>query len=331
MADPKQGNIALRRARTALQRTQEQIVEDLAQEAERMHAAGEIDKRPSFSVRQYGKWEGASPPWPHPVARKVLEAVFGQSMAQLGFTSPYETGPTVHETVPFLASTDAPGTPPGVAPDVSAPLSDQPLPWLSYLGRSNGSGWRIGEAEVELLRNAADDMDAIDQRSGGDRLWRPTRAQLLWVHQMIDRGIYNEALERELHAICGKFTASLGWFCYDAGLQAEARYYFPEALNSANFTGDDSLASRTLSIMARQAVDIPNKGREAIRCARLGLFRAKDWSAPPRVMALLAIREAQGHARVGGRLRLLSKHPKCVAALGEGDRRKGPRLDHLPQ
>ncbi|MFD8965099.1 hypothetical protein ACFV0C_08855 [Streptomyces sp. NPDC059568] len=172
--------------------------------------------------------------------------------------------------------------------------------WLAETASDAASSadWKIGHAEVELLRDAADDMDAIDQRWGGNRLWRPTRAHLYWVHHMIDRGIYNEELGRQLHGVAGKFTTSLGWFCYDAGMQTQARQHFSEALNSAMYTGDDILASRTLSNMARQAVDL-NKGREAVRFARLAQTHAGEWQAPNRVAALLAIREAQGHAKVG--------------------------------
>ncbi|MFF7705441.1 hypothetical protein [Streptomyces lydicus] len=174
-----------------------------------------------------------------------------------------------------------------------------PPPWLAETTTVSGStDWKIAEDEVDLLREAADDMDAQDQQFGGNRLWRPTRAHLLWVHHMIDRGIYDERLGQQLHALAGKFTTSLGWFSYDAGLHTQARQYFSEALNAAMLTGDDVLASRTLSNMARQAVDL-NKGREAIRFSRLAQTHANLWSAPTRVTALLAIREAQGHARVG--------------------------------
>ncbi|WP_148083895.1 hypothetical protein [Streptomyces sp. 840.1] len=173
-------------------------------------------------------------------------------------------------------------------------------PWLAQMATDAASSadWKIAEDEVDLLREAADDMDAQDQQFGGNRLWRPTRAHLLWVHHMIDRGIYDDRLGEQLHALAGKFTTSLGWFSYDAGLQAKARQYFSEALNAAMLTGDDVLASRTLSNMARQAVDL-DKGREAIRFARLAQTHAGLWRAPTRVTALLAIREAQGHARVG--------------------------------
>ncbi|MFG2627094.1 hypothetical protein [Streptomyces sp. NPDC048473] len=175
-----------------------------------------------------------------------------------------------------------------------------PPPWLAQTTTdvASSTDWKIAEDEVDLLREAADDMDAQDQQFGGNRLWRPTRAHLLWVHHMIDRGIYDEQLGQQLHALAGKFTTSLGWFSYDAGLHAQARQYFSEALNAAMLTGDDVLSSRTLSNMARQAVDL-NKGREAIRFARLAQTHAGMWSAPTRVTALLAIREAQGHARVG--------------------------------
>lgn len=183
----------------------------------------------------------------------------------------------------------------------SSPANDQGSPpWLAETttGAASSTDWRIGEAEVELLRGTADDMDAIDQQFGGNRLWRPTRAHLYWVHHMIDRGIYDDGLGQQLHAVAGKFTTSLGWFCYDAGLHAQARQYFSEALNAAMLTGDDVLACRTLSNMARQAVDL-NKGREAVRFARLAQAHASEWQAPTRVVALLAIREAQGYARVG--------------------------------
>ncbi|MCM2393630.1 hypothetical protein NBG84_36085 [Streptomyces sp. CWNU-1] len=182
-----------------------------------------------------------------------------------------------------------------------APFADQdPPPWLARTtaGAKCNAEWRIGQAEVDLLRDAADDMDAIDQQFGGNRLWKPTRAHLHWVHHMIDRGTYDDNLGRQLHAVAGKFTTSLGWFSYDSGLQAQARQYFSEALNAAMLTGDDALASRTLSIMSRQAVDL-DKGREAVRFARLAQAHSKEWHAPARVAALLAIREAQGYARIG--------------------------------
>ncbi|MFD7505419.1 hypothetical protein [Streptomyces sp. NPDC059850] len=283
----------MKRLRIRLNRTQEEVVQGLADLAARLCVEGKIKKRPSFSTRQYKKWENDEPPpWPHADARKVLAAYWKRPLEELGLRprdhgEPTNPSPPVFTRVPLLTQDQA--------PDVAAP------PWLAQTpaGATSSVEWRIGAAEVDVLRHAADDMDAQDQQFGGNRLWAPTQALLLWVHRMIDHGIYDDELEQQLHVVKGKYTTSLGWFCYDAGLHVEARQYFSEALNAAMTTGDDVLASRTLSNMARQAVDLKGKGREAVRCARLAQAHAKEWQAPSRVIALLAIREAQGYARVG--------------------------------
>ncbi|MFE1856268.1 hypothetical protein [Streptomyces sp. NPDC059489] len=291
----------LMRLRRHANLTQEAAVEELTKLARSLHAEHRISKAPTFSVRQLRKWETYDdPPFPHPDARAVLEAFWKRPVEELGLRPPAAAdGPLVLTPTP-LTSQELPPSPMLVATG-AGPLGDEgPPPWLAETttGTNRSGEWRIAPEEVELLSDAADDNYAIDQQFGADRLWRPTRAHLLWTHHMIDRGIYDEDLGHQLHALAGKLTTSLGWYSYDAGLQAQARQYFTEALNAANYTGDDVLASRTLSNMSRQAVDL-NKGREAIRLAKLGQRHAELWNAPSRVTALLAIREAQGHARVG--------------------------------
>ncbi|MFD9483652.1 hypothetical protein ACFWBX_06530 [Streptomyces sp. NPDC059991] len=295
MAGQRDVNRLLRAARLERHQTQQQIVADLADHADRLFSAGKTAKRVTVSVRQYSKWESGMPPWPHGDMRRILEDFFGRNMAELGFTPPCPVDDAAPAAPPLIT-----GTPAEAPAGATVPTVGQRPPRLAPGGPdTGGKRWCISEQEVELLRGAADDMDAQDQQFGGVRLWRPTRAHLMWVHRMIDNGTYDDHLENQLHAVRGKFTTSLGWFCYDAGLQSEARHYFAEALNAATFTSDDALASRTLSNMARQAVDLPGRGREAIRCARLAQAHAREWGAPPRVEALLAIREAQGHASVG--------------------------------
>ncbi|MFJ2110918.1 MULTISPECIES: hypothetical protein [unclassified Streptomyces] len=294
----------MRELRESRNRTQALAVSELNVLAERLAAERRVAKRPTFTVRQMSKWESETQPrpYPHPETRVVLEAYFHRSVEELGLR-PGPTGEGAFESPSVPVVTPVPLIEQSAAaiPRLPGGGGDQdPLPWLARTtsDAATATDWRIAEDEVDLLREAADDMDAQDQQFGGNRLWRPTRAHLLWVHHMIDRGIYDEPLGKQLHALAGKFTTSLGWFSYDAGLHAQARQYFSEALNAAMLTGDDVLASRTLSNMARQAVDL-NKGREAVRFARIAQFHSGLWSAPTRVTALLAIREAQGHARVG--------------------------------
>lgn len=291
----------MRELRESRNRTQAKAVDELNTLAERLAAEGRVSKPPTFTVRQMSKWESETKPrpYPHPDTRAVLERYFQRPVEQLGLRPSAGEAPPGASAVPVVTPVPLIEQSAAAIPLLSGADQDPP-PWLAQTTTdvASSADWKIAEEEVELLRQAADDMDAQDQQFGGNRLWRPTRAHLLWVHHMIDRGIYDEQLGQQLHALAGKFTTSLGWFSYDAGHHAKARQYFSEALNAAMLTGDDVLSSRTLSNMARQAVDL-NKGREAIRFARLAQTHASMWSAPTRVTALLAIREAQGHARVG--------------------------------
>ncbi|MFI0219090.1 hypothetical protein [Streptomyces lydicus] len=320
----------LKRLRTSANLTQEAVVHELSTLGQRLHAEGRLRKAPTFTVRQYSKWESAdSPPWPHPDNRAVLAAYWKRPVEALGLRPrAADRGPLVLTSATLISQIPAGAT--LVPPSTSPLLEDATPPWLAQTAIStNRSGeWRISPEEVELLSGAADDNYAIDQQFGANRLWRPTRAHLLWTHHMIDRGIYDDVLGQQLHALAGKLTTSLGWFCYDAGLQASARQYFSEALNVANYTSDDVLASRTLSNMARQAVDL-NKGREAVRFAKLGQRHAELWNAPSRVIALLAIREAQGHARVGDAFSCEAAIKRAWQEWERGDNELDPDWAHF--
>ncbi|MFK0202491.1 hypothetical protein [Streptomyces lavendulae] len=246
----------------------------------------------TISVRTYRAWESKSPPWPRPDQATALRAAFGRGPEALGFLGNerglFDSLPGPREMIPSVDRRTALGAGAAVIG----------LPWLSPSSARAATELRIGRDEIELLAETATDLDAIDQRFGGDRLWRTAKTHLSWVHHVIDHGAYTDDIGQDLHTIAGQLTTSLGWFCYDAEQQTEARVYFSEALNTAMISGDDRLATRTLSNMARQSVDL-GKPREAIRFVRTAERHAARWDAPARVGALLAIRLAQGYARLG--------------------------------
>lgn len=315
MAECESGNRHLRQARQNAHFTQERNAQELTDLADQMYIAGEISRRTSVSPRQYRRWESSAPPWPHPDHRKLLERFYGKPIVELGFTPPETTGlmlPEAPADLPsgnldneneiFVAVNRREALTTGAAA-LTLAAAGHNLPWLSpaVSAQSGRHKLRVGTEEVDLLRSAVLDLDVIDQRFGGGRLWRSARAHLILVHRLIEEGTYGESIGQELHGIAGQLTTSLGWFCYDAGQQTEARVYFSEALNTAMISGDDPLATRTLSNMARQSVDL-GKGREAVRFAHIAQAHAAEWSAPPRVGALLAIREAHGYARLGDKI-----------------------------
>lgn len=289
--------------------------------AEEISTAGRDALRDSmFSVseRTYRRWESSSPGWPQPDHATALRAAFGKGPEYLGFQPPATLGveaPAHQEIDPVKRRTFAAGAGAAVA-----------LPWLTpsrASARSGATEIRVDENDVHELKEAAADLDAIDQRFGGDRLWRTARSHLMWVQHLIDEGSYAEEIGQELHQISGQLTTSLGWFCYDANRQDEARMYFSEALNTALLEGDLPLATRTLSNMSRQSVDL-KKPREAVRFAKLAAQHAVTWSAPPRVTALLSIRAAQGYACAGDELNASTAIRQAWKAFDQGPSERDP-------
>ncbi|MDN3265676.1 hypothetical protein QWJ26_38930 [Streptomyces sp. CSDS2] len=277
---------------------------------------------PSFavSVRTYRRWESVSPGWPQPDHATALRAAFGKGPEFLGFQSPATLGVEAPAVVEEIDPVKRRSALIGAGAAVG-------LPWLApshASARSHANEVRVTEDDVHELKEAAADLDAIDQRFGGDRLWRTARSHLMWVQHLIDEGTYPEEIEQELHQIAGQLTTSLGWFCYDANRQDEARIYFSEALNTALLEGNLPLATRTLSNMARQSVDL-NKPREAVRFAKLASQHAASWSAPPRVTALLAIRAAQGYARLGDELNASTAIKRAWRAFDRGPSDRDPQ------
>jgi hypothetical protein len=338
MSEETRGNLQLRRERECRNLTQEGLASQLTELAAAMYAAGELTRRTSASPRQCRRWESPDPGWPYPDHRKLLERFYGKPITELGFVPP-GTPPVASKQETAAPSPARPTawaagkTTPPLAGRREAPVIDgalglaargSTLPWMSAVtGAIDNNAPVVGDEDVVFLREAAQDLDATDQRFGGDRLWRGARSQLLYLHYLIDQGVYAEAIGQELHAIAGQLTTSLGWFCYDAGQQTDARVYFSEALNTAMLAGDDALATRTLSNMARQSVDL-GKAREAIRFARIAQAHALEWSATPRVNALLSIREAQGHARLNDETSARTAIKQAWKHFEQGPSRRDP-------
>ncbi|MFD4244482.1 hypothetical protein ACFWP3_23235 [Streptomyces sp. NPDC058525] len=272
----------------------------------------------SISVRTYRSWESRNPPWPRPDQATALRSAFGRGPEALGFTG-------VRTDLTDLVQGSGEMIPPVDRRTVlGAGAAVIGLPWHSPSSARATTELRVGREEIDLLAATAADLDAIDQRFGGDRLWRTARMHLSWVHHVIDHGAYSDDIGQELHSIAGQLTTSLGWFCYDADQQTQARVFFSEALNTAMISTDYPLATRTLSNMARQSVDL-GKPRESVRFARTAEQYAPKWDAPPRVTALLAIRAAQGYARLGDEMNTSHSIKRAWRAFDQGTSGRDPK------
>ncbi|WP_344151675.1 hypothetical protein [Kribbella yunnanensis] len=119
--------------------------------------------------------------------------------------------------------------------------------------------------------------------------------QLAEVAELIELGQPAE-LERRLFRVSAelsKVAASMSW---DAGLNAEAQHYYLLSLRASHAAHDQLFGINVLAAMARQMVYL-NRGTDALDIVRAAADSAARTT--PRVYAMLRVREAWAHARLG--------------------------------
>ncbi|WP_282105438.1 MULTISPECIES: helix-turn-helix domain-containing protein [unclassified Crossiella] len=112
------------------------------------------------------------------------------------------------------------------------------------------------------------------------------------------------AVPRELILLDARYSEFAGWMAQEAGADKEAREWTAAAASTAASAGDHDMADYAL---VRQAlVELyAGRARQTVALARQAQRRAQT---PPRILALAAQREAQGHA-------LLGDYDSCRRAL----------------
>ncbi|MGC5000874.1 tetratricopeptide repeat protein [Streptomyces sp. DT203] len=167
---------------------------------------------------------------------------------------------------------------------------------------------RVGEAEVTAVEKAVRQIRLLDDRHGGGGLYRRAAQPLRAAYALLDEGtITRRSTSDRLHAGAGELAISVGWLAHDSGHFDDARSHYAEALATARVAGDPALEAHAFcntSFLARDT----GRPREAVRAAEAGQ-RAAGPLGSPRLLALLALREAGGRAGLGDR-------SGCERALG---------------
>ncbi|ROV65546.1 hypothetical protein D3105_26795 [Streptomyces globisporus] len=150
------------------------------------------------------------------------------------------------------------------------------------------------------VEKAVRDIRLLDDRHGGDGLYRRAAQPLRAVYELLDAGgTARRATSDRLHAGAGELAISVGWLAHDSGRFDDARSHYAEALATARLAGDAGLEAHAFcntSFLARDA----GRPREAVRAAEAGRRAARTLGSP-RLLALLALREAGGRAGLGDR------------------------------
>jgi len=152
---------------------------------------------------------------------------------------------------------------------------------------------RIGRADLAEIQHGVEDLRALDQQHGADRLHRLAAGLTQQTRRLLG-GTYSDAVGVALHGVLAETLILAGWLSFDAGRRDQARGSYAEAVTAAQVANDDVAGAYTLSITSMQALQ-QGRPREAVALAQAGQ-RVAAPRGGRRLRALLVCREARGHA-----------------------------------
>ncbi|MEU6660907.1 tetratricopeptide repeat protein [Streptomyces sp. NPDC046821] len=182
-----------------------------------------------------------------------------------------------------------------------------------------GGGRAASEAGVGAVEEAIRRIRLLDDRHGADGLYRRAATPLRTAFALLDAGTAAPGTAERLQAGAGELAISVGWLAHDSGRFDDARSHYAEALATSRMAGDPALEAHAFcntSFLARDA----GRPREAVRAAQAAT-RVASRLASPRLLSLLALREAGGWAGLGDRTgceRALAR-AQALFARGESD------------
>jgi hypothetical protein len=161
----------------------------------------------------------------------------------------------------------------------------------------------VDAATVRECRAALGRLYELDNRFGGSGVYPIAVRMVEQLQNTLRHASFSPATGAGLREITAASAEHVGWLAFDAGRNDRARHWWLEALHLTDVGGTSQDARVTaLTSMARQAADSPNPagGREALEL--IGAARRSLGSnGTPRLLSLLAAREALGHAHAGDR------------------------------
>ncbi|MFB7269800.1 tetratricopeptide repeat protein [Streptomyces sp. NPDC056244] len=159
---------------------------------------------------------------------------------------------------------------------------------------------RVGDAEVDAVEEAVRRIRLLDDRHGADGLYRQAARPLRAAYALLDAGTATrQSTAGRLHSGAGELSISVGWLAHDSGRFYDARSHYGEALATARVAADAALEAHAFCNMSFLARD-SGRHHEAVRAAQAGTRAARHLTSP-RLLSLLALREAGGWAGLGDR------------------------------
>ncbi|MGD6745290.1 tetratricopeptide repeat protein [Streptomyces sp. BH106] len=279
-------------------------------------AAREIGERVSCDARYIGRVEAGEIRCPNYAYERVFLHMFpGRTLADLGFAPrsavrgrgarpaaatadpqyPYDEESDVRRRAFMTGMTGSTAT---VAVAALAPFGVPTLP--ADLDR------HPARAGINAVEEAIRRIRLLDDRHGADGLYRRASTPLRTAFELLDAGPGRREVTERLQAGAGELAISVGWLAHDSGRFDDARSHYAEALATARMAGDEALEAHAFCNTAFLARDA-GRPREAVRAAQAAT-RVASHLGSPRLLSLLALREAGGWAGLGDQ-------PSCERSL----------------
>ncbi|MFG3097122.1 hypothetical protein [Streptomyces sp. NPDC048202] len=306
-------------------------------------AAREIGERVSCDARYVGRVEAGEIRCPNYAYERVFLHLFpGRTLTDLGFAPrsavrgrsarpaaapaaahehpcdrdapygahrPYPIDPLNHEESDVLRRAFMTGT----SATVAAATALGPL---GIAADAAAASRRPGASEAAAVEEAVRRIRLLDDKHGADGLYRRAAEPLRVAYALLDAGATRQTTAERLHSGAGELAISVGWLAHDSGRFDDARSHYAEALATARMTGDAGLEAHAFCNTAFLARDA-GRPREAVRSAQAAQRAARPLGSP-RLMSLLALREAGGWAGLADRTGCEQALVRAQALFGRG-------------
>lgn len=287
--------LTFRQARLNANLTQAQLVEAYAATARLLGIGGTVTER------TIARWEKPDPPCPSPSAQKVIEALFGTALEDLGFPVPPHR--RTRRAVPSQTGVDR-----------RAFLADTAAVAISA-SVATAETRRVDAGDVRALQADAEQVFVVDHARGGADADRLAAALLDRTALLLNQGSYLPAIGQRIQALAAAVHSHRAWLNRDLGDLAAARAHCLEALAAARLLGDRNTEAGALANLVLITVA---QGRlwEA-RAAADAAFTVAGRGAAATLQAMLSARIA-GAAGASGDLD--GARRALVAATGHLER-----------
>ncbi|MFF7363184.1 helix-turn-helix domain-containing protein [Streptomyces sp. NPDC008125] len=158
----------------------------------------------------------------------------------------------------------------------------------------------LSRSTLNALHSSIADYWRRDDEHGGETLRPAVVGQLRYVVDLLKE--QRPAPMRDgLHGIAAELARLTGWTYFDARQYNQARAYFTEALGLARAIDDHQFMANVLACMSLQAT-YQDKPGDALALVTAAQDQARAATGTtPRVLSMLAMREAFAHASLGNR------------------------------